>query len=446
MEIPNRKEALRNLTAEGVSASVMFAITNAFLAVYASSLGATNIQIGLVVAAPAVLAMISYLPAAFLTEKWNNRRYLCTVASLISRIMWVFSGIIPLLLLWNIISTPIQAITLLAATVVVQGLFGSFVGPAWASIVGVVVPDNIRGSYFGSRNRMCAIASLVSGVAAGIILQVFSQNMLGFSIIFIAAGISGALSSYYFSKFPDIRFKPEKIIIVKEIKSVFANKAFRRFVLLFIIWQIGVSISSPFVNVYLINGLGAQYIWISFTLLASGLSTILVQKGWGRIADIFGHRSIMIISAFGASLVPLMWMLTPSYEFAVIIEFISGAAWAGFNIANFNYMLEITTGGKRAVYSAIFWTLITIPIVFAPIVGGFLIDTLIAMPFALNGFKGMFFISWAIRFASFILFAYLLVKVLPRDETSTRHVAKEVINTGFHALAHPFYLIRKRKQ
>ena len=440
---PNK--AMKYVTAEGIAATVMFAIMNTFLTVFAAELGASNMQIGLVVALPAMVALLSYIPSAYVTEIWNNRKRTCIVFSFLSRFMWVFVGLIPFLILSNVITTISQGITLLILLLSAYYGFGTFVSTSWASMVGVIIPDKIRGQYFGRRNQLCAIASLVSGTVAGFVLQVFNNSLLGFSVIFIAAGIAGIMSSFFFSRFPDVRFEPEKVMIFSELRKVMSNSPFRTFMLIMMMWQFGVSMSAPFMNVYLIEGLNAEYVWLSIIVFVHGISTILVQKGWGAVADTFGHRSIVIISAFGASFVPLLWMLAPSPDFAVAINILAGVAWAGFNLANFNYMLEISTGGKRTIYSAFYWTIIYIPMIFAPIAGGWLADALVSMPLGLlNSFKGMFFISWVIRAVAVALFARMLFEVPARERIPAKHVAREIVGIGFHSIEQPFHLVTKR--
>jgi MFS family permease len=439
------QKAMKSVTWEGVAASSMFAITNSFLAVFAAALGASNTQIGLLVSVPAAIALLSYLPAGYAIERWNRRRMTCAAASMLSRSMWFLVGLVPFLVMQDILPGPAHSITLLIAVVSAYSLFSAFVAPAWASIVGAVVPENIRGSYFGRRNQLCAAASLAVGAAAGLVVEVFSEGMLGFALIFFGAGAAGMASSYFFSRFPDIRFEPEKMSFFSELKGAFGNRVFRRFILLFIAWQFGVSMSAPFMNVYVINGLGAPYAWISVLVLASGITTIIFQRWWGSAADAFGHRSILIISAFGASFVPLLYMLAPSPGFVVFIDALSGASWAGFNLACFNYLLGISAGGKSTIYSAIYWMMAGVPVIVAPVAGGALVDMLMPVSVQMfSGFRGMFFISWLVRLAAVVLFAYLLVDVPARQGVSVRYVAREIVSTGFISLHHPFQLLKRR--
>lgn len=440
------QKAMRNITREGMAASAMFAVTNAFLTVFAAALGASNTEIGLLVAAPAAIALISYLPAAYAIEAWNRRRLTCTLMSLVSRSMWFLAGAIPFLIMWNILQGAGQSVMLLIMVVSAYSLFSAFVAPAWASMVGVIIPENVRGSYFGRRNQLCAIASLTTGTLAGLVLQAF-DSVLGFSLIFAAAGVAGIVSSFFFSGFPDIRFRPERVLMLSELRAAFRNRAFISFMAVLMLWEFGVSMSAPFMNVYLVRGLGAGYAWISVLVLAAGASTIIIQKWWGAVSDIFGHRSILVISAFGVAFVPFLWMIAPSPEFTVIINIISGASWAGFNLASFNYLLGASGGGKRTIYTAVYWTLIGIPIIIAPLVGGALTDMLMPLSYPISGFRGMFFISWIVRMAAVGLFACLLPEMPAKGErVSTMHVAREVITLGFHSLRiHHFHLLGSRR-
>jgi len=419
---------------EGIAASITFTLTSTFLSVFALLLGASKTIIGLLVSLPTCLAILSYIPAAYFAEKMNRRK-ICIICSFMSRFLWIFVGMAPF-----ITTNPIPVILILASF---SSLFGAFVSPSWASMMGEAIPEDIRGRYFSRRNWLCILFSLIMGAVAGFILQMFN-NIFGFFIIFSIAGITGILSSYFFYRFPSFPITMKDINILHEIRTVFRNHRFRTFLFIYVIWQFGIFLASPFFNVYLVEHLKAEYIWLSAVVFIAGISHLLVERGWGNLSDMFGHRSIVIISAFCISFVPFLWMIIPSPVFIIPLEILSGAGWAGFTLASFNYLLEITSKRKRAIYTSVFWSLTGIPIILAPVIGGFIADN-ISFPF-LHGLRFVFFISWVILIFTSFLFTRHIAKVSEKEKTvSTMYVTQEIIQIGISKLHSRFEILRPRK-
>lgn len=416
---------------EGIAASIMFVIINMFLSVFALFLGADNTTIGLIVSLPAVISVIFYIPSAMISERFNKKT-ICTATCFLSRVVWIFIGMVPFLT-----SNPIFWLLILISA---YSFFSAFIGPAWASLMGEIVPESERGKYFGFRNRLCSIFSLITGISAGVVVHFFN-NAFGFMIVFLVAGIAGIASAVMFSKFPDVRLREERIHMTREVADAFKNPAFRTFMLIFGLWQFGIFLSVPFFNVYLVRNLGADYIWLSIIVLVSGISTIVVQRGWGNISDVLGHRAIMIVSGIGISFVPFLWIIIPSPEFVILIYIISGASWAGFGISSFNYLLDITRDKRRAIYTAIFWSVTGVSVIFAPVLGGFIADAVNI--YASNGLRYVFLISWIIRLLGVMLFAKMLWEYGKRKKLSILYLTGEVIHMGFSSLYnHHFQLLK----
>jgi len=420
---------------EGVSASMMFAITNTYLTVFALALGATSLEIGLVVAIPAIFSMLAYLPAAYIVESSSHRNRLASVTAFLSRGTWVLVAFVPVFATGRFFW--------LLTFVCFLSFFDSFIGPSWASLMGDIVPEHHRGRYFGRRNMLCKIAALVTVFVAGFVLDRFA-GLSGFTIIFAAAGIFGLLTSFFFSRFPEFKYRAkERINISIDTRDVFSNRMFRHFILIMFIWQLGVSISSPFMNVYIVGGMGAPYYWLSILAVVSGVAGIAVQRGWGRFSDRFSHRSVMIICAFGASFIPLLYIFSTAPEHIIPVNILSGVAWAGFDLASFNYLLETTRGKKRAIYSAFYWSILDLSVIIGPVLGGAMIEAFPSGTLGLSGFGFMFLVSWIVRLLAAGLLLKFLLELPDRRHYSTRYVTGELMMTGFSSVYRSFQLIRE---
>ncbi|MBI5347481.1 MAG: MFS transporter [Candidatus Aenigmarchaeota archaeon] len=402
------------VTKEGIAATIMASITANYLVLFVLALGADNFTIGLVVALPALVSAIVLLPAAYVVEI-NNRRKMCYITAFLSRVIWIPVAIVPYLIT--------NSIPVLMVSIAISALFSAFVSIAWASLVSDIVHEEIRGRYFGLRSKLCAIASLATVIVAGIILAIF-PNTFGFLIVFLAAGIAGVLSAYYFFRFPNIEQIKKKI----EIMPMLRDRRFLIFIIAVFVLQFGVSFSAPFLNVYLIKYLSGTYAWVSVIIFVSGISTIAVQKKWGDISDIIGHKYVVAITSVFIAIIPLGYVFATSPEFLIPVNIMSGIVWAGFNLAVFNYLLEISE--RKIVSSALFWTISSLAIFAAPMIGGYMID----MPQLtfMNNYQLVFIISWLIRLVGAFMFIFLIEDI--KYMTATRYISRELFAESFQSL------------
>ncbi|MCO5188648.1 MAG: MFS transporter [Anaerolineae bacterium] len=156
----------------------------AFVAIYATRMGATGFQIGLLNAAPALTALAMSLPAGrWLAHRPIDRAVFWTsVGHRIFYLPWVF---IPLLLvpsqqIWGLIGlTFIMSIPGVALAVGFNGLFAT------------AVPDEWRGHVVGVRNAVLAAAMIIVSLLSGTILNRWPD---AYPLIF-AIGFFGALMS-----------------------------------------------------------------------------------------------------------------------------------------------------------------------------------------------------------------------------------------------------------
>jgi MFS family permease len=226
--------------------------------------------------------------------------------------------------------------------------------------------------------------------------------------------------------------------LIKDLKKIFMNKNFRNFIAIFFILRFGVMMGAPFMIVDLVNNIHANYSWISFLTVITAIAMVLMQKRWGKISDWFGHRVVVVLCSFGISLVALGWVFVYSPWHVIPINILAGLSWAGFELAFFNYLLEISPDNRRATYAAILWTIMGVAAVFAPLIGSFLIN--------LTSYKAVFFLSFILRLIAALLFLKFLKEVVDfREKTSFKYVIREAfamkMPEGIH---HYFNAVNKR--
>jgi MFS family permease len=308
-----------------------------------------------------------------------------------------------------------------------------------------IVPDNIRGQYFSRRNTITAAAGLVATLAAGMFLDIFPKaSTAGFTIIFAAGVVCGAISASFLTKVPDMPYAPLKARFSESVSHALKNRRFKKFIAIYFLFRFGVMFGAPFMVVDLINNMNAAYIWISITAAVSTIAGILAKNPVGKVSDIFGHRPVLIIGCIGTALTPLGWAFATAPEHIILVNIVNGLAWAAADLALFNYLLETSPREKRATYAALFWVTMGVAAIIAPVAGGFYADYMNGRELlGFHGLKAVFFISFILRLAAGLLFWKFLEEIVEkREKARTTEVAQEMFRTGIHGGINQMLYIR----
>ena len=436
-----RDKGLRYSIYEGVFATLMTSVTTAsFISAFALVLGANDLEIGLISSLPLVLWTLAQIPAARIVETTGKRRRIAYICALFSRTLWLPLMLIPIFMFTN-------SITLLIVLLAISSFFGAIIGPAWASWMGDMVPVERRGAYFGKRNTILSIFTLMATIFAGLLLDFFPKNdTTGFMILFFVGGVTGIGSAIVLKMTPEPPFKrvERKESFREELSKVLSNKRLKIFLIIFFLWNFAVSIASPFFVVRLVRDIGADYIWVSIEIIIATFFSILTFKYWGTFADRFGNKVIIGITAFGASFVPFLYIMVKQPWHIIPVEVVSGIAWAGFNLAIFNYLLELSPEERRPIFSALFWVVMGISGIAGPIIGGLLAETYAHSYFLIfTGLEVTFFVSWALRITAAFLFLYALKEVETRVKVETGYVLGEMIKIRAGDKLHNFHFTRR---
>ncbi|MHB1118793.1 MAG: MFS transporter [Bellilinea sp.] len=157
-----------------------------FLAIYASRLGASTFQLGLLTASPALVNLLFTFPAGSFTSKWTTAKAV-RWSALVMRLFYLFLIPLPILLpgdtqIWVIIS-----LTLL------MNIPGVIIAVQFNAFFAEVTPPEYRGHVVGIRNALFAITTMLAALASGLALDKLPFAN-GYQVVF-AIGFLGAMMS-----------------------------------------------------------------------------------------------------------------------------------------------------------------------------------------------------------------------------------------------------------
>lgn len=390
----------------------------AFLAVYASRLGASGFQVGLLTAGPAVANLVISLPAG----QWMQGRPLIRVSflsAIVHRLGYLLLIPLPLLL-----DRPGQIWAIIIISMIMS-VPGTVLAIAFNAMFADVIPAELRGEVVGRRNALVAISLTVTSLACGALLNlvVFPLN---YQIVFAIGASGAALSTYYLGRLITGAGLPPR---VSRPLQDFARPGMLRFVDA-LRHPIGLrfltrSAHRPLLRLNMIRGpfrsfLSSYFLFYTFQFLpvplfplffvrelrlSDGaislgsalfhLAMLLASLRLKGLSARFGHRDILVYSALFYSLYPLLNAMAQGGDLFWVASFAGGGAWAITNAGLVNRLMERAPEDDRPASMALHNLALNLGILSGSLLGPILGD--------LIGLRSALLVSAGLRLLAAIL-------------------------------------------
>lgn len=402
--------AMKLNTVEGGFAVAAENLAAPYLGLFALALGATPSQIGMLTAFPNFLGNILQIPAGLLADRMKDKRMIPIIGGYLARSTWAVLAFFPFLF------PPEQRVFIVILLATFRIMAANLGVPAWTALQADLIPRSIRGKYYANRNVVLNSCALVATFGANFLLRL--EFPTSYQIIFVMATLLGLAATYVFSRIPFEQAPPKVREVSKDsyaekirafARGVGGHKDFSFYVMSAMVWNFGVSLSSPLFAVFFVENLGGQAgSWALFAAANIG-TQIVIQRYWGNLADFFGQKNVMIYSGLGAVVIPILWWVSPNTWWPFVVHIVNGLAWGGYNLAAFNFLLEVTPDDNRTIYVGVFNTLMGVATAAGPLIGGFAAE--------IFGLRPIFLVSATLRALGLFMF-YKMVSNLGGKEMS----------------------------
>ena len=409
---PQVEGSLQHSMKDARAYAVMMGMGETYLSAFALFLKATTPQIGILASLPPLIGSLAQIVSAWVGRLTGWRKPIMLAGAGLQAFAWMPIALLPLLF-------PGFAVPLLIAAVVIYYFGANFAAPQWASLMGDLVPGKRRGRFFARRTRTVSLTTFLSLAAGGLVLHELTtggRTLAGFLTLFGVAMIARIISTYHLSRMHDAGGHVAAIEApVGQLWWRRLRKSnFVRFALFFALMQFSVAIASPFFSVYMLRDLQFSYAEFMFNTGMSTLAQFLTLNQWGRISDVFGNRRIISATGLMLPVLPALWIFSSNFWYLLLVQALSGVAWAGFALSASNFLYDLTAREKRATYLAVHNVLASTGLFCGALVGGYLGAVLPAQFSAfgqhwawLSPLPGVFAISAVAR-------AFVLLIVLPK--------------------------------
>src|SRR4028119_863141 len=360
------RTSLKALTTEAGFATVFSSIIGgALLSNFLLDLGASTVEIGLLASIPQLTNLLQPL-GAYLGDRIKSRNWYSLVIFGSSRLLWLL--IVPGI--WLVRTSQMQPRQLLLLTLAIICLsnFMEALGRAsFLSWMAVLVPDRLRGRYFGFRNSIVTFTNLIGVPVLGLAVSKWPGGSLsGFGVVLVVGVVFATLSLIFQFWITDVN--PQLVHAadsdadhgspLKKIFSFLKDANFLRFLFYSSFWSFAVNISAPFFNLYLLGDLNLDVSVVTlYNSLGAG-ANLLMLMFWGRLADRIGNRPLMITVGILVALTPLLWLesgTSPIFLWAwfPLLHILGGATWAAIDLCSGNLMMSVTPLRNQSIYFAV---------------------------------------------------------------------------------------------
>jgi HEAT repeat protein len=295
------------------------------LTMFMEALGASGLVIGLI---PTViqLSLLMQIPATFLTEHLPARKPIWGLITLLGRVVWF----IPVLLIAFLSHRPTVIAGAMVGVAALSAVLCVGMSATWFSWMADLVPDNIKGRFWGNRQSLNMLAFLAALAVAGHLLDVFQAGThgfgpwKGFSLVFLIGAVLGCGDIIIHMWVPEPRPVPldQNTGWLKRLVEPLKNADFRTLTILMGVYTFSVGLLSLGI-VYLKKDFHVSYTQLSALGIVSSLGIVMFGFLWGHVMDRIGARAFGVLMFAVAPLLSSAWFFIRDYS-CNIIELFEG--------------------------------------------------------------------------------------------------------------------------
>lgn len=336
---------------EAMYATIYFIlVSGAFLTGAVLYIGFNDLHIGILGAIPA-FATIPGLVGAYLAESLRSRKKVIVPSVIIGRSLWI---VLILLIVMRLNAS--AKIWLFLSIYLVASMLNGMAGTAWQGWMSDLVPEQIRGRFFGRRNRVLNFASILTLLGGGCLLDWFKDSGkegAGYVVIFGIGVLFAAFSSIALKKQYEPPLHPlASTGFWKNLVRPFKDRHYMQVVRAFAAFNFSIGLSAAFFSAYMLKHLELSYFEISMFTILSLFIGMFFNPFWGYMMDKVGLKPVLLFNLAIIAVIPIVWTLSLSFGIGLVwlVWLLVGIGWSGYNIAAFNLPFALSPKDGRTYY------------------------------------------------------------------------------------------------
>ncbi|HSJ88902.1 MAG TPA: MFS transporter, partial [Anaerolineales bacterium] len=355
-----------------------------FLNIYATRIGATGFQIGLIGAMAAIVTLFLSIPTGRWLQTQNTGKAIFW-ASVYYRVGYIPFIFLPMLTnkqgqIWAII-----AITFLMAIPLTT------IGVGFNALFAEAVPLEYRAHVAGIRNVTLAVTYMITSLISGYILNNV-EFPRGYQIVFAIGTIGAAMSSvhlYFVRPFqvdtpalpvaplpPALTLRPYARALATTLRLDIWNTPFRNVLLALFAFHLTQSLPLPLFPLYNVRVLKLTDDHIGIGTALFYLTVLLGSTQLRRIAHNLGNKKLTGWSVSSMALYPLALAFSTTVWHFYGVSLVGGLTFAMVSGSYANYMLENIPAHDRPSHLAWYNIILNIAVLVGSLVGSAVGDSM----------------------------------------------------------------------
>ncbi|MBQ3054791.1 MAG: MFS transporter [Oscillospiraceae bacterium] len=342
-----KRSRLLYIAEAGLEYLISILVAGSFLATLTRELGMSDSLTG-------ILSSVITLGCLFqlLSVSWRPLRAKKAVVllSVTNQLLFLLLYLIPLL---NIGKT--LKIAVFVAVVFLAYLVYNFAHPKKINWLMSLVEDGARGVFTANKEIVSLIMGMAFSFGMGALCDYFTargETRMAFAIsatVIFLVMVLHTLSMMFAVEPPQETAKRKPLR--ENLADVLKNKALLKISVVFVLYHVAVSVSTPFYGTYQIGELGFSLKYVSAVAVFGSFSRVLVSRAWGRYADRRSFAEMVekcLLFFAAASLFVTFTTPQNGRVLFVIYSICHGIAMGGINSALINLVFDYVPVELRA--------------------------------------------------------------------------------------------------
>lgn len=345
---------------EGLFQALMLNLATAFTNMYATRLGATATEIGLISSGPQFFAMLLLIPASLLASRSENSRRPVEISALLTGAFYGLAASAPFM-------GP-AAIPVLILFISLGNALQNVYNSVWQNYFSTAVPVTRRNRAFSFRTSLTFLAAMISVLSAGKVLSLAADDLSRirlYQICYALAFVAALVQFFLLRRSPEgersaknTQFK----VLKQAFRQLFANKRFSVFAAIVLFFHAGWYMGWPLFFLTQVHYCGADESWLSLTTVSGSLMQLLTVRKCSSLIERRGSHAGLIVGMLGLCFSPFFCLIAISMPAAVrmptllVLNMLVCATFPSFTMSLLHRLLAEIPQEDRNLNLAIFNT------------------------------------------------------------------------------------------
>jgi len=334
---------IRYLYAEIFFAGVLGAIVSTYNTLLAVRLGAPDWLIGVLVAAPALIAVVLSIPSARFLERKKNRTTWLLGSLAFTRLAYLVVAVLPIFVHGE------AAAILIVGWIVLSSIPTAMFNNGFNAVLAELIPPERRAFVFSRRAIIFSLTVTLTLPLTGAWLNAVAFPM-NYQVVY-AVGVILVMGSQYFLG---------RLVIPKSTRPVQAvasqtpaavgaplTPPIAKMVFNSLVYQLGLQISSPLFVIYYVNHLHASDDLISLSNAAGTFGVVFGLLLWETVLRKRSYGWALRTASLGTWLFPFVVAFTSSFPLIIVANFVVNLLHPGVDLSSINVIFNLSAPEKR---------------------------------------------------------------------------------------------------